>query len=364
MMKKKFLPLSILLLAAALLTGCATGLTPASWPGIAAVEKTAYVAGGPHVYAVNTQTGAELWRFPAKASTAYPFYAAPVLTADGQLIFGGFDHKLYSLDPGLPANVYKDDPERAQNWVFEGAHDRYIGSVLVSGNVVYAPNSDYHLYAVGLASGSLLWSYKADQSLWAAPATDGKNVYFGSLGGIVYALDAQTGDLVWKAEADSAVLGSPLVKDGLVYVAAYSGSLVALDAATGARRWSRPVDGRLWSGPALDGETLYFGDAGGVLYAFDLEGNLLWRERLNGAVVGAPLIADGALAVGTEGGNVYFLTLADRNIQTVSVGGGVFSSPAVSGSIFLFAPTAKNSNTLLVALDKNGAQKWVFTPAK
>ncbi|KAF0108390.1 MAG: pyrrolo-quinoline quinone [Anaerolineaceae bacterium] len=362
-MKKKFLALIVLLpVLVVFLAGCATGLTASAWPGIATDSEAAYVAGGPYVYAVNTQTGVELWRFPGKASTAYPFYAVPLLTDDGQLIFGGFDHKLYSLDPSLPAEVYKTEPEKAQNWVFEGAHDHYIGSVLVAGDMVYAPNSDYHLYAVSLASGSLQWSFKADQSLWAAPATDGANVYFGTLGGKVYALDAQTGELVWKTVADSAVLGSPVVKNGLVYVTTYSGSLVALDAASGAIRWNKPLAGRVWSGPLLDGDSLYFGDANGNLYAFDLDGNLVWQQALKGAVVGSPLIKNGVLVAGTDLGNVYFINVASQERDLVPVSGKVFASPAAAGTMFLVAPT--DGDILLIALDQTGAQKWVFTPAK
>jgi outer membrane protein assembly factor BamB len=352
-MKKKLLALIVLLpVLVVFLAGCATGLTASSWPGIETDSQAAYVAGGPYVYAVNIQTGAELWRFPEKASTAYPFYAAPVLTDDGQLIFGGFDNKLYSLNP----------ENKAQNWVFTGAHDRYMGSVLVAGDIVYAPNSDYNLYAVSLASGSLLWSFKADQSLWAAPATDGTNVYFGTLGGIVYALNAQTGDLVWQTDTDSAVLGSPAVKGDTLYVTTYGGSLAALNTGSGAFRWSKPLSGRVWSGPVLDGDSLYFGDASGNLYAFGLDGTLVWRQDLNGAVVGYPLIKNGTLVAGTDLGNVYFINIASQNIEPVSVSGKVFASPAAAGTLFLVAPT--DGDILLIAIDKTGAQKWVFTPAK
>lgn len=352
MNKKVLAPIVLLLTLAVLLVGCATGLTASSWPGIATDDKAAYVAGGSFVYAVNSETGAELWRFPEKASAAYPFYAAPVLTSDGQLVFGGFDKKLYSLNPQT----------KAQNWVFTGARNHYIGSVLVVGDVVYAPNSDYKLYAVSLKNGSLLWSFPADQSLWAAPATDGKNVFFGTLGGKVYAVDAKTGALVWKTAADSAVLGSPVVKDSLLYVTTYSGSLVALDTASGEIRWSKPVSGRVWSGPVLNGSSLYFGDASGILYAFDLTGALLWQQALNGAVVGSPLVKDGILVVGTDLGNLYFTDLTGQTIQPASVSGEIYSSTATAGSMFLVAPT--NGDNFLIALDKNGAQKWVYTPAK
>jgi len=55
-------------------------------PSMTADAKNAYLSGGPYVYAVNLQTGAQVWRFPALSSAANPFYATPVLTPDGQLM--------------------------------------------------------------------------------------------------------------------------------------------------------------------------------------------------------------------------------------------------------------------------------------
>jgi outer membrane protein assembly factor BamB len=360
MKKKLLLPILVLVAAAILLAGCATGLTPSSWTGVTATADVAYLAGGPYVYAVNLQTGAELWRFPDKASPTYPFYAPPVLTTDGQLIIGGFDHKLYSINPTT----------KAQNWVFADAKDRYIGSVLVVGDVVYAPNSDYKLYAVSLKSGSLQWSFTADQSLWATPATDGKNIYFGTLGGRFYSVDAATGKMVWKVTVDNAVLGSPVVKDGVLYITAYSGQLIALDAATGKSLWSQTVAGRIWSGPVLDGDHLYFGDASGGLYAYDLTGALVWQQKLAGAVVGSPSISNGTFFVGTDQGSVYLVSLDGQNIQQVAIkdvgnskdNSKVYASPVPAGTLILVTPTS--GTNFLIALDETGARKWVYNPAK
>ena len=51
-MRKKVLFVTIALLAAALLNGCAGGaVRGTTWPGLAADDKTAYLADGPYVYA-------------------------------------------------------------------------------------------------------------------------------------------------------------------------------------------------------------------------------------------------------------------------------------------------------------------------
>src|SRR5512137_1742728 len=202
-MKRKYLVFTGLLFVLVLfLSGCATGMTASGWHGMTVDAKNAYIAGGPYVYAVNLQTGVQAWRFPDKASAANPFEATPALTSDGQLIVGGFDKKLYSLNLKTGQS----------NWQFTDARDRWIGGALVTEKMIFAPNADYKLYALNM-QGKLLWSFPADQSIWGTPVSDGRNVYFGTLGKKVYAVNAQCGKQAWVQEVNGAVLGSPVLGD-------------------------------------------------------------------------------------------------------------------------------------------------------
>jgi len=357
-MKIKYLVmLSLLLGLVAVLSGCATGMTAASWPGITVDAKNAYIAGGPYVYAVNLQTGAQTWRFPEKASTANPFDATPTLTSDGQLIVGGFDKKLYSLNPQTGQS----------NWQFTDARDRWIGGALATEKMIFAPNADYKLYALNM-QGKLQWSFPADQSIWGTPVSDGTNIYFGTLGKKVYAVNAQTGKQIWVQDVNGAVLGSPVLGEDKLYVGTYSGSVYALDTAngfaqtitttstTGKDRW-------IWSGPALDGTNIYYGDGNGSLYAQPLSGTgQPWSQQLNGAITGTPLVTADNIVIGTEAGNVYFIDRTGENLRPISISGKVYSSPVAAGTLVLVSPT--DGSAVLVALDQTGAVKWSFTPAK
>ncbi|MGA2488855.1 MAG: PQQ-binding-like beta-propeller repeat protein [Anaerolineales bacterium] len=352
-MKAKYLVFIGLLLALTMvLSGCASGLTASAWPAMTADAKYAYLAGGSYVYAVDLQTGAQVWRFPDKAS-ANPFDAAPVLTSDGQLIVGGFDKKLYSLNPQTGLST----------WQFTGAHDRWIGGALVVNDMIYAPNADYNLYAINLR-GELQWTFEADQAIWGVPISDGTNIYFGTLGRKVYAVNAQTGKQVWVKKVDGAVLGSPVIgTDQTLYVDSYGGTVYALSTANGVVRWSAAASSWIWSGPALDGTTLYFGDGNGSLYAHPVGGTgQPWNKPLNGAIIGTPLVSGDNIIVGTEAGNVYFIDHTGTNLRPISISGKVYSSPVAAGSLILVAPTGGNST--LIALDPTGAVKWSFIPPK
>jgi outer membrane protein assembly factor BamB len=353
MKNKYFVLLSLLLALMVVLSGCASGLTAASWPGMTSDDKNAYISGGPYVYAVNLQTGAQVWRFPDKASTANPFDATPFLTSDGQLIVGGFDKKLYSLNPQTGQS----------NWQFVDARDRWMGGALAVNNMIYAPNADYKLYALNL-QGKLQWSFEADQSIWGAPVSDGTNVYFGTLGRKVYAVNAQTGKKVWMQKVDGAVLGSPVIgTDNTLYLGSYGGTVYALNTANGGIRWSQAASSWIWSGPALDGSTLFFGDGKGTLYAHPVSGtDQSWNQPLNGAIIGTPLVSGDSIVVGTEAGNVYFIDRTGKNPRPISITGKVYSSPVAAGSLILVAPTG--GDAIMTALDQTGAVKWSFIPPK
>ena len=358
-MKKRYLVLiGVLSVLVVLLSGCAGGLTASSWPAVITDSKNAYIAGGPYVYAVNLQTGAQVWRFPASASAANPFYATPALTSDGQVIVGGFDKKLYGLNLQTGQST----------WQFTGARDRWYGGVLVTKNMIYAPNADYKLYALNL-QGQLQWAFSADQSIWGAPVSDGTNIYFGTLGRKVYAVNAQTGKQVWMQVLDGAVLGSPLIgseKD--LFVGTYGATLYALNITNGKTLWSKPTSSWIWAGPVLDGSNLYVGDANGKLLAYPTTGaGKLWELDLNGAIIGSPCLCGDKIVVGTEAGTVYFIDKTGKLLQTIPLATNmkVYATPAAAGALTLVTPTGgTNTDPVLVALDAAGATKWSFIPPK
>ena len=133
----------LLILTAVLLSGCSGGALATSWPGLLVDQNTGYLADNAFVYAVNLENGSLKWKYPAdKAEKGKFFYAPPVMTEDGQLIVGGYDHVLYSLDKNTGAVL----------WTFPtaggtGAKDRYIASPLVTAQGIFAPNADG--YSVG-----------------------------------------------------------------------------------------------------------------------------------------------------------------------------------------------------------------------
>lgn len=349
----------LFLVMGVLLSACAGGgaTVATSWPGLAVDENSAYLANGQHIYAVDLAKGGERWRFPGEASTKISFFASPALTSDGQLLAGGFDHVLYSLNP----------ENGSQNWAFNQAKDRYIGTPLATDRGIYAPNADGTLYAVD-ADGKIGWTFKTDRAQWAKPIadTDCGCIYIPSMDHHVYSVNAQTGNLNWKSEnLGGSVVGTPAFDpEGRLYTGTFNSEMLAMDAQTGKVLWRFPTKGWVWGGPALQNGRLYFGDLSGAFYAVDAaSGQPAWQTQVDGRVAESPLVTTDAIYLGTDLGSLYALDLDGKEKWKQAIGGKLYTTPVLAGDTLLAAPTG--ADALLYAFDLTGKQKWTpFVPEK
>ena len=130
-MSKKFVFLTIALLAAVLLSGCSSGaVRGTTWPGLAANTDAVFLADGSFVYAVSLKDGKELWHYPGSRSSKILFYSTPVVTPDGLVIVGsaGNDRRLVALNPN---DLDPKTGSPVEKWIFTGAQDHWVASPLV-----------------------------------------------------------------------------------------------------------------------------------------------------------------------------------------------------------------------------------------
>jgi outer membrane protein assembly factor BamB len=361
-MKSKILLYTLtLIIFASLLSACMGGTTgvASSWPGLTANGGLVYLAYGQHVYAVDYANGTEQWRFPTEVQKGAEFYAPPALTGDGQLIIGSFNHNLYSVDPATGA----------QKWVFEGAKDRYIAGPLVTEKGIYAPSSDGNLYALDL-NGKLQWTFNTGGAIWATPSTNSECdcIYIASMDHHVYMADAETGSQLWQSEKLSgSVIGAPTfdAENELLFAATVGKEMVALNVSNGRVAWRVPTQEWVWSAPLLADGALYFGDAAGYFYSLSAaDGSENWKiQPLPGSsIVGTPILVGEMIYFTSESASVYGVSSAGTVNHTYNVAAKLYTPPVWVGDKFLVAEM--EGDALLVALNENGAQQWVFVPAK
>lgn len=348
---KRIALISFVLLGSVLLSAC--GRSPStSWPGLAADASRVYLANGPFVYGVNLADGTQAWRFPEKGGKS-SFFAAPVLTPDGQLLVGseGSEHNLFSLDPQTGK----------EKWVkpFSGAKDRWIASPLVVNNTIYAPNADGRLYVLGM-DGAFIDSVDLGGALWSQPATDGQLLYVTSLDHHFHAVDLASHKIVQTIDLGGAIPGSPTAGPDGVFVGSFSKKLEVI--ADGDHRVLAEAPNWIWGAPALEAGTLFYADLDGNVYSLDLAtGRQNWAGvKPDGPIVASPLITGEQIIVVTEAGSVVALDQDGRNAWDRVLGGKIYSSPVLSGEFILVAPMG--AEYPLYALDREGKIAWNFKP--
>ena len=183
MINRKILLVISFALLCLTLSACSSRVGASSWPGIAVDEDEIYIAYNQYVYAVEMENGREIWRFPSEAERTMSFFSPPVLTADGQLLISGYDNILYSIDPESRGYL---------NWQFEGANNRYIASPEANEEVIFAANADGFLYALD-SRGNVVWTFEAENPLWAQPTLNNELLILTSLDHNVYAINTKNG---------------------------------------------------------------------------------------------------------------------------------------------------------------------------
>lgn len=357
MNRKKIFAILLLTLAALTLSACSGQPLTNTWPGLAADANHAYLSSGSFIYAVDVNTGKEVWKYPAEADAKYLYYATPVLTEDGQLLIGsvGATHAFISLDSATGK----------ENWSepFLGAKGTWVASPLVFNDMIYAPNTDGFLYILNMSGEQTAEPIELGGALWSAPGTDGKMLYVTSLDHHLHIIDPGSGKLNTPVDLGGALPGSPIAGEGGVFVGSFN-STVAFVTQGGEHEVVANASNWIWGTPTLDGNMLYYGDMSGNIYALDISSNeQTWNEiKPDGPIVASPLVTGDQVYFVAEDGVFIALDRDGKITWEKEIGGKIYTAPVLSGELILVAPY--QAEFALAAYDTEGKQAWTFTPEK
>ena len=103
----------------------------------------------------------------------------------------------------------------------------------------------------------------------------------------------------WKLEVGKAdgYIFSPVLAGSSVIVAGGSGSIARVDGATGKALWRIKAPTALSAGVGTDGKVIVVGGVKGVVYAYDMDGKVLWTAQTSSEVLSSPVVGEGIVVV-------------------------------------------------------------------
>lgn len=241
-----------------------------------------YFSAGRSLFAVNTQTGAELWSFDSQATA---LFTKPVMIND-TLVF-------------------------------------------TSGGVVYGINH---------VSGQEKWQFRTDYRwIWTDPVVDGSNVYFGS-GEQLYSL-AENGTMMWQYRMDGTIKATLGVTDSLVIAGSSTGKVYGVNKFNGRLEWSVALNGAIETCPLLAEDAVILGTRNGWLYKLQWKvGKTLWRIQADNGINTQPQLLKEWVIGGSEDGSLNAWRLADGKAQwKVKTAGPIRFAPVVLRDQLLWA---------------------------
>jgi len=361
-----------------------TGITSVGSPPVL-YNSVAYIDGGTTLFAVDTRTGTERWRFATGAECS-------VSEIYGGVVYVRAGTTLYALDAHTGGEKWRfTAPENI------GPHVRY-GTTLYfnSGNTIYAldpgngaerwhfsKNEDFteltvwdglifggagkNFYAIDTGTGTEKWHKRYSGETGMAPVVSEGLVIFGTserdtshwVRWTFHAVGLQDGTEHWSTEDWSIGFShhgqnSPQIADGIVCFEMYEfehsyltydhGCIIGIDVMTGEKRWVYYLDS---NHPEIDpcfvseGDeifswyTSWYRTYMSVVNQYHMvlldpnTGNTLWRKSLPGPIHGTPAITQDTIYA-AFGGRVHAIDRKTGNILYSTMGDG---SPVVSGGV-------------------------------
>ena len=212
------------------------------------IERT----GKGEVFALDTATGDELWRFRMLNSYGYPEDAAAVALFEGGLYVVSQDEDIYALDSATGELRWRSP---------------YLGrgsQPSVSPGFVYTkPSTGGPVQALDTDTGDVVWEYSEESFFGYRGLAVSEDAVYGTTWSDIRALERDTGQLRWVFEASAGEFGLHI--GGGIY-GRDQRRLYAIDAANGNLMWKRDLRAQ---SIVLRNDTVYVGSGESPLPARD-----------------------------------------------------------------------------------------------
>lgn len=289
---------------------------------------------GAYMYALDANTGKEIWKFKTKRTTS-----GPVVSGD-QVYFTDYSPMLYSVNIKTGVGTYgkalatrvttpiqvdgqhlyfisesgyincRDKTTGESQWV-KDLHKPPL-SLGIGPKHVYVPNKGQSLMALDKLTGEERWKYSMNRPLLGRPTVVGNLVIMSTDSPTIFAFDTLN---AWKKDVEKASPTAPVLHKGSVYWGLASGKLVGLDVKTGKEFWSHQLRRPILSDPLIHDGVIYYGANDKRFYAQSLKTKeILWVFQSKYWIMTTPRYYDGKVYFTDGGGSIYCIELATRKL--------------------------------------------------
>ncbi len=269
--------------------------------------------GAGDVFALDAQTGAELWRVkpagPLRGSPTVAFNALYVMTTDNQI------HALNIAD-GTP--IWDKAAASGPSGVFGVAAPAAGQGTVIAGFstgelVAYRYENGRDLWSDALARTSISTQVGTLTDVDADPIIDAGRVYALGQGGRMAAYELVTGQRLW--ELSLAGISTPAVSGEWIFTLTDDARLLAIARTTGRVRWvtqlehwrnpNKETGPIFWTGPVLANNRLWVASSEGIVLSADVAtGTTAPFADLNNPVSVPPIIANKTLYILDDSGKI------------------------------------------------------------
>lgn len=287
---------------------------------------------------LQAQSNQYIWRFV----TGGKITANPAIAADGSIIFGSTEKKIYALNA-----------DGTVNWVYEAKGKITAPITIRRDGIIYTATENGNVYAL-FPDGRLKWEYHAETKITSGIAIGfNGTIYFGSWDNKLYALGVN-GTKLWEFRTQGKIKQTPLIaKKNTILIYSEDGNLYAVNV-RGKLNWQYRI-GFLSGNPAIDNRgNIYL--ASSKLISLDPDGNKRW-SRLLWTVKSSVLIGkNDTIIVGSKNNKCYFFDVNGNQINIITFPTPFNSIHAIDSHGNLYYSAGKT----IYQMNSKGRLNWKF----
>ena len=179
------------------------------------------------LYAIDLSNGKESWRYLTVGNglknedfgfDRRAIISSPVIKND-IVVFGCRDGFMYAINRNTGKELWRMDHQ--VSWVISSP-------AIVENTVVTGTSDGRFVQAVDLQTGKEIWKHRTSSIVWSSPIVQNDKVYIGSGEGNLFCIDLKTGQRLNAFQAKGKIFSSPVISDQALFFGTDNGYFYSL----------------------------------------------------------------------------------------------------------------------------------------